>query len=111
MFEYYIMYDDAPAKHVVRDTKYTLQELQAIVGGRIELVRIDAMRRQFSLYYQESNLPPVHPKYKDMYWMVVNENASELDAEDINEQVYGKLSCSVYGTAVIAPKESFFGWW
>ena len=79
-------------QRIVRDTKMTLKELQKIVGGRIELLRI----------------PPQLAEDNE-YWMVINEDPRSLPYEDqvLNVHVLGTYYKEICGPAIVASENCF----
>ncbi len=101
-YQYCIMFMDAPAGFVTRDTPFSELELGIIVEGipafeKFQQARGDSQRRDPGL-----NRHTLHPAYQDMYWFIKASNVD--DDEDINEQAYGKLGVLVRGTVIVATK-------
>ena len=79
-------------QRMVRDTKMTLKELQKIVGGRIELLRI-----------------PPQLSDDNEFWLVVNEDPRSLPYEDqvLNVHVFGTYYKEICGPAIVASENCF----
>ena len=79
-------------QRIERETKMTLKELQKIVGGRIELLRI-----------------PPQLSDDNEFWLVVNEDPRSLPYEDqvLNVHVFGTYYKEICGPAIVASENCF----
>lgn len=94
IFHYTILDPDREhPQRIERETKMTLQELQKIIGGRIELLRI----------------PTQLTTGDNDFWIVVNEDPRCLPEEDqvLNVHVFGTYYKEICGPAIVASENCF----
>ena len=108
-FEYWIIKDDySEPTHILRDTKLSLKELQAVVGGNIEIQSLSNMQCYLQTRIGINMGPvPIPDKFKNMHWVVMNENPSQKKLDFANETMYTNFTCEVVGNAIVAAKNCF----